>query len=58
MDNVVAYYYEVAKNENIEFKKDLNTIKANKETEAEVTVYYLTVAGEVKEQKGDFDIPI
>ena len=51
LDNVVAYYYEVAKNENIEFKKDLNTIKANKETEAEVTVYYLTVAGEVKEQK-------
>ncbi len=51
LDNVVAYYYEVAKNENIEFKKDLNTIKANKETEAEVTVHYLTVAGEVKEQK-------
>ena len=25
LDNVVAYYYEVAKNENIEFKKDLNT---------------------------------
>jgi len=41
LDNVVAYYYEVAKNENIEFKKDLNTIKANKETEAEVTILLL-----------------
>ena len=51
LDNVVAYYYEVAEDKNIEFKKDLNTIKANKETEAKVTVHYLTVAGEVKKQE-------